>query len=245
MNKEQLRVFSDPQETAAAFGRYFMNKLEESEVFHCALSGGSTPKLLFDYLADQYKDSKAWTKLHVYWGDERCVPPEDNESNFKMTQGLLLSRVAIPEDQIHRVRGEDDPKSEAERYGNDLLSSMNVKAGVPVFDLIILGMGDDGHTASIFPHEIALLTSDDTCAVATHPTSGQNRITLTGQVINAAREVIFLVTGSGKKQRISEIFNKEGDWEKYPVSYVSPASGKLLWYVDQAAVSAISPTTES
>ena len=242
MNKEQLRIFSDPQETAAAFGRYLMNKLEESETFHCALSGGSTPKLLYQYLAEQYKDSKVWSKLHVYWGDERCVSPADDESNFKMTQTLLLSKVAIPDQNIHRVMGEMNPEDEAIRYGQNLQNSIPTNAHIPVFDMIILGMGDDGHTASIFPHEIALLTSDETCAVATHPISGQKRITLTGQVINASKEVVFLVTGAGKRERISEIFNKEGDWEKYPVSYISPASGKLLWYVDQAAVSTLGST---
>ena len=241
MNKEQLRIFSDPNEAAAAFGRYLMNKLEESQNFHCALSGGSTPKLLFEYLASHYKDSKGWSKLHVYWGDERCVPPEHNESNFKMTKDLLLGKVAIPEGNVHRIMGENDPSTEALRYSGVLKKSLPETSDVPVLDMVILGMGDDGHTASIFPHEIELLTSDQACAVATHPTTGQNRVTLTGQVINAAREVIFLVTGEGKKSRVSEIFNKEGEWEKYPVSYISPASGKLLWYVDQAAVSSISP----
>ena len=239
MNKEQLRLFSDPKETAAAFGRYLMHKLEDTDVFHVALSGGSTPKLLFAYLAEHYADSDAWSRLHVYWGDERCVAPDDEESNFRMTRELLLAKVDIPEQNIHRVRGEDTPSDEAVRYAEELAVSMPMSLELPVFDMVILGMGDDGHTASIFPHEIELLTSSKICEVATHPTSGQKRITLTGQVINHAKEVIFLVTGSGKMDRISEIFNNEGDWEKYPASYINPQSGKLLWFVDQAAVSSL------
>lgn len=239
MNKEQLRIFSSPEETAAAFGRYFIDKLSESKEFHCALSGGSTPKMLFSYLAEKYHDFDGWSSLHVYWGDERCVSPEDDESNFKMTKELLLDKVGIPTQNIHRVKGEHDPPIEASRYSEELRKAIPITSGMPTFDMIILGMGDDGHTASIFPHEIDLLTSSKVCAVATHPTSGQNRVTLTGQIINHAKEVIFLVTGEGKKNRIAEVFNREGDWEKYPVSYITPSSGKLLWYVDQAAVSAL------
>jgi len=239
MNKERLRIFANPEETAIVFGRYLMNKLDESEEFHCALSGGSTPKLLFSFLAENYSSSENWSKLHVYWGDERCVPPDSEESNYKMTQDFLLSKVGIPESNIHRIKGEEEPTEEAKRYSQELLQSIPTSNGVPVFDMVILGMGDDGHTASIFPDQIGLLTSGNICEVATHPTSGQQRVTLTGQAINTSKEVIFLVTGEGKKERMAEVFNNQGDWEKYPVSYISPASGKLFWYVDQAAVSAL------
>lgn len=237
MIKEQLKIFADPQQTAEAFGAYLMKQVEASESFHCALSGGSTPKLLFKYLAENYTDEALWKKLHLYWGDERCVPPEDEESNYKMTNDLLLSKVAIPEVNIHRVRGEDDSAGEAKRYGEELLDAIPVTDGKPVFDLIILGMGDDGHTASIFPHQIELLDSDTVCEVATHPTSGQKRVTLTGEVINAAKEVVFLVTGAGKKERISEIYNQEGDWVTFPAAHID--AGKLFWFVDEAAVSGL------
>ena len=238
MNTELLRIFSSPEETAAAFGRYLVQQIQESASYHCALSGGSTPKLLFQYLAEHHQDLD-WSRLHVYWGDERCVAPDDEESNYKMTKELLLDHVGIPAKNIHRVKGENDPSTESSRYADELTKSIPDSAGIPTFDLIILGMGDDGHTASIFPHEIDLLTSEALCAVANHPVSGQKRITLTGQVINAAKEVVFLVTGGGKKDRIAEIFNKNGYWEKYPASYVAPASGKLWWYVDQAAASTL------
>lgn len=237
MNKEQLRIFKDPQETASAFGIYLMNKLENSEEFHCALSGGSTPKLLFNFLAEHYAESKVWFKLHVYWGDERCVEPTDDESNYKMTKELLLSKVDIPENNVHRIRGEEDPLKEVTRYTNEIIGSIHANNKLPVFDLVILGMGDDGHTASIFPHEFDFMTSENICEVATHPTSGQNRITLTGPVINNAREVVFLVTGEGKKERIAEIFNRTGNWEKYPASSITPTPGSIYWFIDQAAAS--------
>ena len=235
MKREDLKIFKDPKSTAEAFGDYLVKLVDESSSFHCALSGGSTPKLLFKYLAERYASSDIWEKLHLYWGDERCVPPDDEESNYKMTNDLLLSKVPIPAANIHRVRGEDDPADEAKRYGNELMQ-MDQHNGLPFFDLIILGMGDDGHTASIFPHELELKDSQDICAVATHPTSGQHRVTLTGPVINAAKEVIFLVTGAGKKEKLSEILDQRGGWKSYPASYIKPLSNQLSWFVDEAAI---------
>lgn len=234
MRKDNIRVFESPIETAKAFGDDLIKRIAASEVFHCALSGGSTPKLLFAYLAERYAEADVWHKLHVYWGDERCVPPDHVESNFKMTHELLLSKVSIPEGNIHRVRGEANPAEEAKRYAAELSQSMNVVDDLPVFDMIILGMGTDGHTASIFPHQMELLTSDQICAVATHPVSGQRRVSLTGPVINRAKEVAFLVTGAGKKEKVKEIFERSGDWESYPAAHVRPEAGSLVWYMDEA-----------
>lgn len=235
MKKEQIKIFENPKETAKAFGDYLMSQVAKKKTFHCALSGGSTPKLLFDYLAESHQGSPLWSQIHFYWGDERCVPPEDDESNYKMTKKHLLDHVAIPEQNIHRVKGEREPHREAERYSRELMESMPVNKDKPVFDLIILGMGNDGHTASIFPHQMELLNSDLVCDVATHPESGQKRVTLTGSVINAAKEVVFLVTGAGKKEKLDEILNQKGDWESYPAAHISPAEGRLLWFLDKQA----------
>lgn len=235
MKEGNLRIFGSPDETARAFGDYLIGRISKSDMFHCALSGGSTPKLLFRYLAEKYPDSEVWGKLHVYWGDERCVPPHHEESNFKMTDDLLLSKVPIPKAHVHRVRGEDDPPEEAERYSDEVLKSTGSSSERPDFDMIILGMGEDGHTASIFPHQMELLESGQVCAVASHPTSGQKRVTLTGPVINDAREVVFLVTGAGKKEKIKEIFEKSGAWETYPTSFIHPENGSLVWFMDEAA----------
>lgn len=235
MKEENLKIFSTPAETASAFGDDLVAKIADSETFHCALSGGSTPKLLFTYLSENYADSVFWKKLHVYWGDERCVPPEHEESNYKMTYDLLLSKVPIPKENIHRVRGEGYPEQEASRYADELMESMDATGRTPVFDMIILGMGDDGHTASIFPHQIELLESHEVCAVATHPASGQQRVTLTGPVINGAKEVVFLVTGAGKGEKIMEVLNQQGNWSTYPAAYIRPKNGSLVWYLDEAA----------
>ncbi|MEM9896148.1 MAG: 6-phosphogluconolactonase [Bacteroidota bacterium] len=228
-------VFETPQLVAEAFGDYLMTQLSKVDRYHCALSGGSTPKLLFSYLAKKYHDSPLWNRLHLYWGDERCVPPEHEDSNFKMTNQLLLSQVSIPVGNIHRIKGEEEPSNEAISYAEILIRSMPLDTNVPVFDLIILGLGEDGHTASIFPHQMELLDSKRFCEVATHPDSGQNRITLTGQVINAAKEVSFLVTGAGKADKVDEILEQKGDWKKYPASHIKPLSGNLNWYLDESA----------
>lgn len=231
----RTKIYKSAQKTAEAFGDYLMAQIHTKDAYHCALSGGSTPKLLFDYLAKEYADSPSWNNVHFYWGDERCVPPEDEESNYKMTKERLLDKVPIPEQNVHRVLGEADPKKEAARYGSELTAHIPVQNGLPVFDLIILGMGGDGHTASIFPHQMELLTTKSICAVAQHPESGQHRVTLTGPVINAAREVAFLVTGQGKSEKVTEILNHSGNWKDYPAAHIELENGKVIWYLDEAA----------
>ncbi|MEP5616593.1 MAG: 6-phosphogluconolactonase, partial [Flavobacteriaceae bacterium] len=207
---------------------------------HIALSGGSTPKIVFNVLALDYGDKIDWKKIHFYWGDERCVPPTDDESNYKMTVEHLFSKIVIPETNIHRILGENDPISEAMRYANLLEINMDRVEGTPQFDLVILGMGDDGHTASIFPHEIELWNTQDHCVVATHPDSGQKRVSINGEVINQAKEVVFLVTGLGKAEKVKSILEKREGFEAYPASLVNPNSGKLIWFMDEDAASELS-----
>jgi len=181
-------VYKDSQAVAEAFADFLAKEIAKSSIFHVALSGGSTPKLLFAHLAKEYADKIDWKKVHLYWGDERCVAPTDDESNYKMTNELLLKNISIPFDNIHRVLGRRDPQEEAIRYGKEIEWCLPLENTMPVFDLIILGMGGDGHTASIFPHEMNFVTSNKTCIVATHPTSGQKRVSLTGKIINQAKQ---------------------------------------------------------
>ena len=227
-------IFDTPQAVAEAFARDLVQRIAAADQLTIALSGGSTPKLLFDHMAAEYADID-WSKVHLYWGDERCVPPTEDDSNYKMTVTHLLSKIDMPEANVHRVLGENDPVQEAERYGKEIEDGLPSANGLPQFDLIILGMGADGHTASIFPHEMELLDSKEVCAVATHPESGQNRVSLTGPVINNAKTVTFLVTGASKAEKVVEIFNQSGDWKSYPASYIKPDSGELTWYLDKAA----------
>lgn len=233
----ELKIFKDKQEVAEQFSSYFAGLVSDKKQFHVALSGGSTPKVVFDVLASNYGDKIDWSKIHFYWGDERCVPPTDEQSNYKMTVAHLFSKLKIPKDNIHRILGEADPNSEALRYSNLLEINLDRVVGIPQFDLVILGMGDDGHTASIFPHEIELWDAEDHCAVATHPDSGQKRVSINGKVINEAMTVVFLVTGTSKAEKIDEIHNKKEGFEKYPATLVNPKSESLVWFLDEAAAS--------
>jgi len=231
----KIQIFKTPVETAGKCGDYLIKLADGIKPFNIALSGGSTPKLLFNYLAEKYSESTVWQEVHFYWGDERCVPPDDEESNYKMTKDFLFDKIQIPAANIHRVFGENNPEREAVRYSSEIKENLPQSNGLPLFDLVILGMGDDGHAASIFPHQIELLESQNICEVAEHPVSGQKRITLTGKVINNAKEIVFLVTGENKKEKVSEIRNHNGKWKTYPASLINPIDGKLTWYLDKAA----------
>ncbi len=231
----ETKIYKDKQEVAERFSAYFAELVKEYGTFHVALSGGSTPRLIFDVLAEQYGDIIDWSQIQFYWGDERCVLPTDEQSNFKMTQDHLFSKIKVPKENIHRVLGENQPMGEAMRYANLLEINLDRVADIPQFDLVLLGMGDDGHTASIFPHEMELWNAEDHCVVATHPDSGQKRVSINGKVINKAKEVIFLVTGDTKAEKVKEIQQQEGDYKKYPASWVQPESGKLTWFMDEAA----------
>lgn len=233
----EVKVYNDKNEVAEQFSSYFTKLVKGKEIVHVALSGGSTPKLIFDVLAAEYGDKIDWAKIHFYWGDERCVPPTDEQSNYKMIVDHLFSKINIPTENIHRVLGENDPLGEAMRYSNLLEINLDRVDDVPQFDLVILGMGDDGHTASIFPHEIELWNSPEHCVVATHPDSGQKRVSINGSVINTAKEVVFLVTGASKAQKVDEIHNKKNGFKQYPASLVEPKSGRLLWFIDKDTAS--------
>lgn len=231
----QLIISNSKEKLADEFSYQFQELTESQEKVHVALSGGSTPKVVFDYLAANFTDEIDWSKVYLYWGDERCVPPTDSESNYKMTVDHLISKVAIPAENIFRVLGENDPSEEAVRYGKLLDQQLPLANGIPQFDLVMLGMGDDGHTASIFPDSIQLWDSSHNCEVATHPDSGQKRVTITGRLINNAKRITFLVTGANKAEKVYEIVKEEGNFRSYPASLVNPASADLIWYLDQEA----------
>ncbi len=230
-----LRIYKDKQEVAEQFSAYFVEQTKGKEAFHVALSGGSTPKIVFDVLAEKFAAHVDWSKVYFYWGDERCVPPSDDESNYKMTVEHLFSKIEVPKENINRILGEKDPSNEAMRYANVLEIDMDRVEEVPQFDLVILGMGDDGHTASIFPHEIELWDAEDHCVVATHPESGQKRVSINGKVINTSKEVAFLVTGASKAEKVKAVIEKTNGYEQYPASLVEPKSGNLVWFLDEDA----------
>ncbi|WP_258104559.1 6-phosphogluconolactonase [Marinoscillum sp. MHG1-6] len=229
-------IFDSSAEVAKAFADFYLEHSNDAQPYHVALSGGSTPKILFDLIAKDYVDKFSWSNIHFWWGDERCVAPDDDDSNYKMTKERLLDNIDIPEANIHRILGENDPAGEAVRYGQEIEQFLPQTNGLPKFDLIILGMGPDGHTASIFPHEMELLDAESVCAVATHPESGQKRVSLTGKVINNAAQIAFLVTGANKFEKVDSIFEKKEDHKLYPAAYIRPSNGELSWFLDQAAI---------
>jgi 6-phosphogluconolactonase len=234
-----VRVFSSPDELAMSFAEDFVHLINESakdqKYITIALSGGSTPELLFKILSDKYGKMVPWKYVHFFWGDERCVKPSDPESNFGMTYRTLLSNIDIPENNIHRIRGEDDPLIEAVRYSEEIAHFTDKRDGMPLFDIFLLGLGEDGHTASVFPDNLRLMESHKICEVAFHPVSNQKRITITGRVINNARLVTFLVTGRKKAGVLKNILKNMPPSESYPASFIVPIYGRLAWFIDHEA----------
>jgi 6-phosphogluconolactonase len=237
----EVKIYSTPNDVYKAMAKEIFRLTQNSSqsIFNIALSGGNSPKGLFTILSENYVDSIPWNKIHLWWGDERCVPPESEESNYKMTYDYLLSKISIPKENIHRIRGESNPDMEAVRYATEIKDKLNSPGGSPVFDLIILGLGDDGHTASIFPNQIELFKDEKMCVVALHPISGQKRISLTGRVLNNANRIFFLVAGENKSMRVAEIMNDNEEAKLLPAYYVVPQNGELIWFLDEAAASKI------
>jgi 6-phosphogluconolactonase len=236
-----VKIFQDPYSLAKEFAgeMIYLIKLstEKSKPFSVALSGGSTPEILFTLLSENYAKSVFWQFVHIFWVDERCVSPDDSESNYGMTRRKLLSNIDIPSTNIHRIKGEEDPENEVICYSEEILKFTEKRDGLPLFDLMILGLGEDGHTASIFPGHMELINSDKICDVALHPKTLQKRITLTGRVINNADFITFLVTGKKKEKIVKRIFNKSMDTHNLPASYIVPIYGRLSWFLDREASS--------
>lgn len=197
--------------------------------FHLALSGGNTPAALFRLWADEYKEVIPWKHLQIYWVDERCVPPDHPESNFGMTKRMLLDRVPLSDLQVHRIRGEGSPEVEAKRY-SALIDNLLIKHEIyPVFDCILLGIGTDGHTSSLFPGQNYLLISPETYAVSVNPQTGQQRIALTGLPIIHANNILFFATGKDKTEILKEVI--KGD-DRYPAGYIISRLAKSELFTD-------------
>ncbi|MCX6224870.1 MAG: 6-phosphogluconolactonase [Bacteroidia bacterium] len=237
-----IKIFS----TIDQLTDYFISNISDQlinkshdQLFSIALSGGSTPKAIFKLLAEKYKSKIDWSKLLIFWGDERCVPPFDKESNYRMAYEILLNNIDIPELNIYRIKGESNPVEEAKRYSELVLKKIPEINNIPRFDLIMLGLGDDGHTASIFPYNIDIFNSDKLFEISEHPVTKQIRITATGKLINNAKEVCFLVTGTGKAEKVAQILQKKEGWEELPASRVDPTGGSVIWLLDEQAGSGL------
>lgn len=226
------------QATAEAVAKTLAEDLFVQELgkapLHLAVSGGSTPRALFELLVSpEFIHRIRWEHLHLYWVDERCVPPTDEQSNYGMTEQAMLRTAPIPAHQVHRIQGEAEPQGEAERYTQLVCSQLPTTAeGLPIFDAIILGIGDDGHTSSIFPHQMELLSEGQPYEVAEHPTSGQKRICLTGQTILQAKRLLFHAVGAGKATILGQIQQGAEGSEAYPSTYIAQHRPDTLLYTN-------------
>ena len=209
-----VKIFNSIEDIAHAFFELIAEEILASMVsgreYHFCLSGGSTPLKIFEYFKNMPLDKMNWENFHIYWGDERCVPHDHPESNYGNALNTILSLINISEDNIHRIRGENSPEWESERYDKEIRSFLPFFAGIPCFGLMMLGIGEDGHTASIFPGQDQLLNSEKLVMPSVKPDTGQERITLTPVIINNSKNIVFIVTGSSKAIVVSEIINRNG-----------------------------------
>jgi len=234
----QVSVFQDMEELSRGAADIFVT-LSKTNItsrgrFVVALSGGSTPRRLYSLLGSPwYRNEIDWSRVHVFWADERCVPKDHPESNYRFAHDALLSRVFLPAQNVHRIRGEDGPRKAAGEYEDDLRIFFS-GPGTIVFDLIILGVGEDGHTASLFPGSPALDESTRPAVSVCLKEPEISRVTLTLPVLNHAAEVLFLASGRAKAEIIKDIL--EGSSKQcYPAGQVRPSNGMLTWLIDKQA----------
>lgn len=241
-NKPDVRIFPDLQALSEAAALVFIECCAQAITARgqalVALSGGGTPQRLYELLArSPYMEQVDWARLHVFWGDERCVPPEDIQSNYHQAREALLSRVLIPEKNIHRVQGELEPEEAAQAYAVTLRKYASAPLMWPQFDLVLLGMGDDGHTASLFPDSPVEMATPAEAVTGNYQGRPAQRVTLTPQVLNSARCVMFLVAGESKSATLADVLYGDYEPARLPAQRVRPPDGQLIWMVDQAAAS--------
>jgi len=243
-------VVPDAATLAERAAQYFVEMVGEAVAgrgrARIAISGGSTPRATFQLLADPnqpWRSRMPWNDLELYWVDERCVGPDDADSNYRMTREALLDHVPLTPEQIHRIEGELEPQVAADKYESELRGSFRLEgAQIPRFDLVALGMGPDGHTASLFPHTAALHEMSRIVTANHVPQMDTWRITLTWPVINAARSVFFLIAGADKAGILNEVLTGPRDPERLPSQLIWPSSGILTLILDKAAAALLPPT---
>lgn len=222
---------------AEAFVRAAGDAIAERGVFNVALSGGKTPRAGYELLATEpYRSQVDWSKVYVYFGDERCVPPSDERSNYRMAEQAFLGAVGVPRENVHRIRGEIDPGFAANEYASLLRTALG---NAPQFDLVLLGLGEDGHTASLFPGTLPQVDDGALVRAVDAQPEGIWRVTITPRVINSAERVVFAVEGAEKASIFATVYAGPKDPMRYPAQLVAPSSGNLTWLVDTAAASAL------
>lgn len=237
----EIKIYPQPAKLAEAVAVELQKASKQANDagrrFNLVLAGGGTPRAVYQVLTrPEFRKSIAWDCVHFFWGDERCVSPDHEDSNFRMAKETLLDTLAILEENIHRIRGESDPTAEATRYAEEIINHLKPQPEeTPRFDWVLLGLGTDGHTASLFPGVELIEDRSGVCAVAVQPQSGQKRITLTNRVLNQARRVSFIVTGKSKAQVVADILNESPESQNYPAAQIHPQQGTLEWFLDEEA----------
>jgi 6-phosphogluconolactonase len=250
MTPRTIRIFPDVEALSEAAAHEFVRCAREATAargrFTVALSGGSTPRRLYQFLAaEPFRGQVDWSHVEFFWGDERCVPPDDAESNYRMAREAVLARLPLPADHVHRLEAERPDKESAARDYQAVMArvfGVDPAGPPPAFDLVLLGMGPDGHTASLFPHTRALDETGRWVVVNFVPKFSTDRLTLTRPVLNRAREVLFLVAGADKAEVLAEVLAGPDDPARLPSQSVRPADGRLVWFLDRAAAARLPPS---
>jgi 6-phosphogluconolactonase len=238
--KADIRIFKDSGALSQAALEIFIaaagHAVDERGRFLVALSGGGTPSGLYRLLAGEpYRSEINWDKTFVFWGDERCVPPDDPGSNYHQAHEILLKQVPLPEENILRVKSELQPEQASDAYAQTLKGFADPGLDWPRFDLVLLGMGDDGHTASLFPGSQVEATSPTLAVTGHYQGRPAQRVTLTPLVFNSARRVLFLVTGEDKAITLSQVLSDSYEPVQFPAQRIRPTDGQLIWLMDEAA----------
>lgn len=242
MNKN-LEIFSDADALSQAAADYFLaladSAIQQRGQFTVALSGGNTPTPLYRVLGTpKFQKAINWDHIHFFWGDERCVPPDHPNSNYRMVREVLLQKISIPEENVHRVPAELEPRMAAFAYEEVLRNYFFDEW--PRFDLVLLGMGEDGHTASLFPNS-AGLNETHRWFIANHaPEKDEWRLTLTKNAINAARHIAVIVTGDSKAATLIDVLEGEHQQHEKPIQLIAPGNGEMVWFLDQTAAKKLS-----
>lgn len=231
---QTIQMYATPDELSGSASSKFVETaqqaIRERGRFLVSLSGGSTPMKLYARLASENID---WTRVHFFWGDERCVPVDDPGNTYGSMRGILFDKIGTT--NIHRVESELEPASAAQAYAHTLSGFADAPFDFPRFDLVLLGMGDDGHTASLFPGSQVEVETSTIAVTAHYQDRPANRVSLTPKVFNQAKEIWFLVTGAGKAETLRNVIHGERNLELYPAQRIQPVNGNLVWMIDEAA----------
>lgn len=242
----QLHIYKNAEEVITALAEWITTligkTLQTKEICTIALSGGETPKALYKKLASApYCDTLDWSKIHFFWGDERVVPFTDERNNAKMAYDNLLGKVPVPEENIHTMPIDLEPTDAAIVYEKILHQYFDDKA--TTFDLVLLGMGEDGHTLSLFPNSLLLFQNDKWVMAVNSPEKKMQRITLMVPFVNRAASIVFLITGDSKAKTLKKVLEGDDEPKKFPARLIKPIMGELHWFIDEAAAAEVKINT--